>query len=239
MAGQPTKPGNWGNWATIHSESTDKAERERNDLSAPPNHPFAILPGRECEYSRNVSDQLILCQNDHSPYAGRMCPGECPLFVKKAETSACALITDEPNRMCAHVVISEDTCRCGYYHDETVECKYCKAPLSHRNYRKRLALKEERLRQKTKPHEADQLTRINDITRVLMLREFYPRTSPLCHFDQFKLKCRTGKLVVNMPHEGIKQIRYYVCPRCGRLFITTDVAAFIRECGIPIKVIEG
>ena len=208
MSGKPVKPGNWGTWAVIHSESADQSHRQNGEYTEPMATIIDHLSGEECKHANNVSNQLVLCRNNCSGYIGKKCPGQCPLYDpdwKKVN----AHIIDKPRYDCLYCQKCGASCVCTYIHMKTVACKACK------NYKERLRpIKRKSPEQKKieqgKKHEAT--------LKFFSENAFYVKQQKTCLSDGSKLINICQK--VRMKHGKYKPITFGVCPTCCKRYIT-------------------
>lgn len=125
VAGTPVRPGSWGDWATIHSELSDETRRQNGEYTAPGVANADNLNGVECKYARNLSYQLIVCQNSYSLFAGKKCPGHCNDYVADWQ-HVNALIIGKPRLECVYRKFSGSISYCICCHQKNTSCNKCK-----------------------------------------------------------------------------------------------------------------
>lgn len=235
MPGQPTKQGNWGDWATIHSDATDSIQRQNDEFTAPLNiNQLKRLPGIECAYAKNISDQIILCQNGRSQYSGGKCPGKCPLY-KEDWSHVNALIEDKPHHMCAYCNRSGDIYTCLYHHKQTTRCSECKAP--NQNFKESIEKREKSPNALPISNMGTPKEKLQDVTQFFSAHNVYVKTTKSCPSCHSKFKCGIGKICMNGRKSVYKGIVYFVCPVCRRLFMNQSNIDVLRKSCIVAKVI--
>lgn len=232
MAGTPVKPGSWGDWATIHSEISDETRRQNGEYTAPGVANADNLNGVECKYARNLSYQLIVCQNSHSLFSGKKCPGHCNDYVADWQ-HVNALIIGKPRLECVYRKYSGSISYCICCHQKTISCNKCKnyKEPGHAQAPKLESIDKSKAKKKI---TADEPKSTEDHSSFFKENTFWLSKENKCPFDrtrlqqtQHKIKPTTGKA---------KNVISCTCTTCKRLFLTESFVRCLQNCGIQVKL---
>ena len=98
MAGSPTKPGNWGDWATIHGAGIYEVEYDQSQVSKTQENENSIkrIP---CIYAKISGSSWRVCTCRDSSQFQKYCKSKCSCFKENASET---IINSEPKKNYGH-----------------------------------------------------------------------------------------------------------------------------------------